>query len=816
MAKTSSIREYWLNIKQAVRGGSKKIVVNNVRVSPTRRESQDIAKWRQAMKIAEGYTQQRGKLFDLYEDMILDGVLEAVMQKRIDRVTNRRLIFLKDDDSQDDDLTRLASKSFFEQLLVEIMNAKFWGHSLIELYWDGPGGRNGETLLVPRKNVKPRWGIVTEDEWGTEGIDYRSPAWSKNLIEVGGPESLGLLLKVSQYVIYKRGNFGDWAEFVEVFGMPFRWATYNNEASRAILEEALKEAGSAGYVVAPEDAKLQFHNGNMSGQGGEVFRQLRVACNEEITLSVLGNSMTTIEARSSGYAQSETQAEGEDELNMADRRYVLRILNEKLLPYLERLGYQVNGRWEFAEEDHLNLAQRVDVDTKLASVIDIAPDYFYEKYMIPKPSPEQLKEIQARKEEARAAALEAQKSVGNPSGEQKPKEKKQPPGKLNAPAEGVKFSRPEAVALYYQPHPVGCDCGSCASLSDITPLPNKDRIPARLEKAIAAAVWSGKLTADSTSKELHQHYYKRLKSAARTGFARSLDNAQDWTDFGLQQGLKRNLSAFAAAKQNALLEELNAIPRPSRQVFDKAARGILKRYHGSYLAAEMITLESAADTASIWRQFEEATEFYPHLKFTTSHDERVRESHAALDGAVYPVGHPFWDSHTPPLDWRCRCTVIQTDEPASSRDSLPARKGFGHNPYKTKRLVGEDHPYFQMDPGKLQGLLQVAEDLRAAIELKDVRKRALKQTGIVHERDGVQGVELTREAMEAIFDSASAGRGVRDALLSVLDWTVANATDSATAASKLFYQVDLLDYTFQLTLQQTATGVWSLSELRAI
>jgi len=393
MAK-NSIKDYFLSIVQKVRGGDQKILINNVSVRPIQRQTQDIQKWRTAIQQAEGYAQQRTQLFELFEDLLLDGYLRSVIRKRIDQVTNRELQFVKADGTVVEDVTTLVHKTYFEKLLTEIMNAKFWGHSLVELLWPAPGDElPGETILIPRRHVKPRWGIVTENAYDTQGVEYRKKPFADNIIEVGEPEDLGLLMAAAQYVIYKRGNFGDWAEFAEIFGIPFRWASYNNEQSRQVLETALENAGPAGYVVAPTDADLKFLSGNTTGNGSDVFRFLRQACNEEIAYTILGNTMTTMEARSSGYAQSETHAEGEGDLNASDRRYLLRVLNEKLAPYLERLGYDVaGGHWRFNEEERLSLAQRIDVDLKVATQVPIGESYWYERYGIPRPDPGDIRE----------------------------------------------------------------------------------------------------------------------------------------------------------------------------------------------------------------------------------------------------------------------------------------------------------------------------------------------------------------------------------------------------------------------------------------
>lgn len=45
-------------------------------------------------------------------------------------------------------------------------------------------------------------------------------------------------------------------------------------------------------------------------------------------------------------------------------------------------------------------------------------------------------------------------------------------------------------------------------------------------------------------------------------------------------------------------------------------------------------------------------------KYVTSGDDRVRPSHAILDGATLPKGDKFWRRFYPPNGWNCRCQAI--------------------------------------------------------------------------------------------------------------------------------------------------------------
>jgi len=61
--------------------------------------------------------------------------------------------------------------------------------------------------------------------------------------------------------------------------------------------------------------------------------------------------------------------------------------------------------------------------------------------------------------------------------------------------------------------------------------------------------------------------------------------------------------------------------------------------------------------AGHWRDFEENKDERPYLMYDAINDSRTRPSHLALDNTIKPVDDPFWDTCSPPLGHRCRCSL---------------------------------------------------------------------------------------------------------------------------------------------------------------
>ncbi len=57
------------------------------------------------------------------------------------------------------------------------------------------------------------------------------------------------------------------------------------------------------------------------------------------------------------------------------------------------------------------------------------------------------------------------------------------------------------------------------------------------------------------------------------------------------------------------------------------------------------------------RQQEENVDSRPFWMYDARNDNRVRPSHAAMDGMVFRADDPIWQTHYPPNGWNCRCRV---------------------------------------------------------------------------------------------------------------------------------------------------------------
>jgi SPP1 gp7 family putative phage head morphogenesis protein len=136
--------------------------------------------------------------------------------------------------------------------------------------------------------------------------------------------------------------------------------------------------------------------------------------------------------------------------------------------------------------------------------------------------------------------------------------------------------------------------------------------------------------------------------------------------------------------------------------FKKAVKGkVDPDYNKNWLRTEYNTAYASGQMARKWRGFEKKGGF---LVYVAVMDDRTRPDHAGMNGARYPVDHPFWRIHYPPNGWSCRCTVRwdgydgEAVAPQQLDDIPPA---FQNNVGMTG-AVFKDSPYFTVS-GEFQG-----------------------------------------------------------------------------------------------------------------
>lgn len=404
------------------KNNNKKVNVQpvNIILKQAHRQSADIDYWRSALTNFESITSpNRVRFYDLIDDISLDGQIEATWGKRSDALVNTPLIFTRDG-KQDEELNKFLSCPDMLLLLKDIHDAIAYGYSLIQIkdinYSDTDEQYHIDYSLINRKHVHPEPGfecVSIEQYLPTKDFLYKQPPLSDSMIWAGRPLDKGLLFKAAQYVIYKRGGFGDWAQFVECFGMPFREMIYDeyDEPTRLKLEQMLNEWGAFGYMLHPKGSELILHE--VSNPGQCPYPELIQECDASISKTILGNTLTTEQGSHGSQSLGSVHLQVEENKYRADKNFVLSVLNSKFKAILKRYGFNVTNGYiyfETPEKDWSKLQTKWNVLSGIASHVPISDDYIYTEFDIPKP--DNYEELKKQLQE-RQALLPADSSLNN-------------------------------------------------------------------------------------------------------------------------------------------------------------------------------------------------------------------------------------------------------------------------------------------------------------------------------------------------------------------------------------------------------------------
>lgn len=218
-------------------------------------------------------------------------------------------------------------------------------------------------------------------------------------------------------------------------------------------------------------------------------------------------------------------------------------------------------------------------------------------------------------------------------------------------------------------------------------------------------------------------------------FAQALNTGIEYAiPDAMRQKLEHDVFVFSGCKSYIKLKEASLLltDRETGKVkpfdrFYKDVIGIHKTYDKQYLQAEYHYAVGASQMAAKWAKFEADGDRYD-LQYRTAKDERVRDTHARLADTTLPLSDPFWNSFTPPLGWRCRCTVVQVRRGkyphSDSREKQAIAEGcttgklemFRYNPGKQQVVFPPHHPYYKVMNGIGDVLGNLAQAKTANVE----------------------------------------------------------------------------------------------------
>lgn len=362
----------------------------------------DIAKYRSALESAEAIDfHNRSELYDIYHSILqMDGHLSGIVEKRLSAVSRERFEFQRDGKPVDE-VNRQIRSPWFRNWVKDAVASKLWGFSLFQFRRDEKGWITYE--LVDRKHFDPTTREVLLYETDVNGAPL--DAFENCLLVCDNPRGLGKLATCAPYALYKRGNLGDWAQFCQIFGMPIREYTYSagdEDARKRLLADARKQGANAVYIH-PEGSSMTLHEA--AGKSGTVdlYERFLDNCNDEMSIAVLGNTLTTKSDTNGTQALGTVQAKEQMKITDDDVQFILDLLNYDMTDIFAALGVSTeNGEFVRVEQKYQDKQVQINVVSKLKEMgLPMSDDYLYETFDVAKPDDY----------DARKAAIDAEREA---------------------------------------------------------------------------------------------------------------------------------------------------------------------------------------------------------------------------------------------------------------------------------------------------------------------------------------------------------------------------------------------------------------------
>lgn len=198
--------------------------------------------------------------------------------------------------------------------------------------------------------------------------------------------------------------------------------------------------------------------------------------------------------------------------------------------------------------------------------------------------------------------------------------------------------------------------------------------------------------------------YSRVLEGLKIDFDRALELLRNHNDFTTLQDKEErdilvaaidNLVEFAAAEEYTMMDDI--LKHSEDEGFEDYEE-ICKKYNLTYAETENEQVLLAAGVAGWWiKQSSDAL-----ITYMTQGDERVRDTHLALEGLTYPKSS-FPSDLIPPIEWGCRCYLLSDGNEASVSASLKndfrkkVNPVFAESLAMKGRIFSGAHPYFTSD-----------------------------------------------------------------------------------------------------------------------
>lgn len=348
----------------------------------------DIQKWRKAIQMAQ--LPEKATLqpyHDLVDDLLTDGHLQSQIGIRLSATLNTDFhIINRKSGEENTELTHIFRQQWFFELIETYLWQIIRGFKLIEFQEFNLD--KIKLYEIPQRHLVPTEGKIIPDLGNRDVfIDFNEPALQPWVLPLGKMDSLGIINNIIPSIIWKRNVTQSWAEFCERFGIPLITATTNTRDQKSLndVHDMLIGIGEASVGTFPMGTDIKFHEANRTDVF-KVYAEFIQLNTNDISKQLVGSTM--LSDQGTNRSQTEVHERSLDhKIAAADKRAVMFMVNDQLMPLLKTQGYKINDDdvFEFkTAEQEIELTELWTITSGLISNgYDVESDWISKTFNIP-------------------------------------------------------------------------------------------------------------------------------------------------------------------------------------------------------------------------------------------------------------------------------------------------------------------------------------------------------------------------------------------------------------------------------------------------
>ncbi|QGM80670.1 DUF935 domain-containing protein [Otariodibacter oris] len=289
--------------------------------------------------------------------------------------------------------------SQLEDLVMDCMDAVGHGFSALEVDWAFNGKVWYPRAFIHRPQSWFLWdktdNLLLKTPNNPNGEPLRPYGWVIHTHKSRSTQAArnNLFRTLAWLYMFKHYSIYDFAEFLELYGMPIRIGKYGSGATRQekdTLKRALVEIGHNAAGIMPDSMSVELHNVATGSAGSNPFLSMVDWCEKSIARLILGQTLTSgADGKSSTNALGQVHNEVRHDLLVSDVKQLGQTFTKQIiLPYLLLNFPNVDPNripsFEFDTKETADLALFADSLPKLVDIgLPIPVEWAREKLGIP-------------------------------------------------------------------------------------------------------------------------------------------------------------------------------------------------------------------------------------------------------------------------------------------------------------------------------------------------------------------------------------------------------------------------------------------------